>query len=203
VGVDLSEAVDASAVTMHGRHNVHLVQADLYQLPFVSGAFDACYCIGVIQHTPDPEKALASLPRILKPGGQIAVTIYERKLRTLWNGKYLMRPLIKKLDKRTVLMAIKALMPFLFPLTEILFRIPYLKRLFAFIIPIANYVHMPDLTLRQRYEWAILDTFDMLTPEYDHPLTQAEGERALRAGGVIGIRRLHNPGLNLVGDRRS
>lgn len=162
IGVDISEAVDAAAVTMRGRKNVHLVQASMYELPFRTGVFDACYCIGVIQHTPDPEYALRSLPRILKPGGRIAVTIYERKPRTLWNGKYLLRPLTKRFNKKAVLLAIKGFMPILFPITEVLFRIPYLRRVFTFMIPVANYVHISDLSLRQRYEWAILDTFDIL-----------------------------------------
>lgn len=43
----------------------------------------------------------------------------------------------------------------------------------------------------------------MLTPRYDHPLTQEEGERALIAGGIVELRRLRNPGLNLVGERKS
>lgn len=201
VGVDISQAIDAAAVTMKGRSNVHLVQASIYELPFCPGAFDGCYCIGVIQHTPDPEKALRSLPKVLAPGGRIAVTIYERKPWTLLYAKYLVRPLTKRLNKKVLRMAIKILMPVLFPITEVLFRIPYVGRLMAFLIPVANYVQMPELSLRQRYEWAILDTFDMLSPRYDRPLTQEEGERALQAAGLQ-VRRLDNPGLNLVGERR-
>lgn len=201
VGLDISQAIDAAAVTMKGRPNVHLVQASIFELPFRTGAFDGCYCIGVIQHTPDPEQALRSLPRILAPGGRIAVTIYERKPWTLLYAKYLIRPLTNRLNKKVLLTAIKILMPVLFPITEVLFRIPYAGRLLAFLIPVANYISTPELSLRQRYEWAILDTFDMLSPRYDHPLTQEEGERALRAEGIVELRRLGNPGLNLVGER--
>ena len=64
VGVDISQAIDAAAVTMKGRPNVHLVQASIYELPFRSGAFDGCYCIGVIQHTPAPEEDASQLPSI-------------------------------------------------------------------------------------------------------------------------------------------
>lgn len=200
VGVDISEAVDAAAVTMKGRPNVHLVQASVYELPFRSDAFDGCYCIGVLQHTPDPEKALRALPRVLAPGGRLAVTIYERKPWTKLYAKYLLRPLTKRMNKKALLMAIKVLMPVLFPITEVLFRIPYAGRLMAFLIPVANYVQTPELSLRQRYEWAILDTFDMLSPRFDQPMTQEAGERALRQEGIE-ARRLNNPGLNLVGER--
>lgn len=202
VGVDISQAIDAAAITMKGRPNVHLVQASIYELPFRSGAFDGCYCIGVIQHTPDPEKALRSLPRVLAPGGRIAVTIYERKSWTRLYAKYLIRPLTKRLNKKILLVAIQILMPVLFPITEVLFRIPYAGRLLAFLIPVANYVQIPELSLYQRYEWAILDTFDMLSPQCDFPMTQEEGEQALQAEGIVKLRRLGNPGLNLAGERR-
>lgn len=201
VGVDISDAVDVSVVTMKDRPNVHLVQASLYELPFRTGALDGCYCIGVIQHTPDPEAALAALPRLLKPGGRIAVTIYERKPWTFLNAKYLLRPLTRRLPGKVLLHAIRLLMPILFPLTDVLFRLPVLWRLLAFAIPVANYVHMTDLTRAQRYQWAVLDTFDMLAPRYDRPVTHEEAERALAGAGIVKLRRLGNPGLNLVGER--
>lgn len=201
VGVDISSAIDAAAVTMQGRKNVHLVQASIYELPFRAGAFDGCYCIGVLQHTPDPLRALRVLPRVLAPGGRLAVTIYERKPWTTLNAKYLLRPLTKRINQRVLLGAIKGAMPLLFPMTEILFRIPVLGKAFAFAIPVANYVHDPQLSVRQRYAWAILDTFDMLAPQFDQPLTQEEAEGVLRSEGIVEPVRLQNPGLNLAGVR--
>ena len=163
--------------------------------------FDACYCIGVIQYPPDPERALRFLPRVLKPGGRIAVTIYERKPWTGFHSKYLVRPLTKRMNKRLLLFSIKTLMPFLFPITEVLFRIPSVGKILAFIIPVANYVHVRDLSWRQRYWWAILDTFDMLSPRYDQPVIHEAGGRALASEGIVNLKRLNNPGLNLVGER--
>ena len=94
------------------------------------------------------------------------------------------------------------MMPVLFPVTEVLFRIPVLKKVFRYIIPIANYVDEPGLTLKERYQWAILDTFDMLAPMYDQPQTQAEVERALVEAEVENIQRLNNDGLNVIGNRK-
>lgn len=199
VGVDLSNATDAAKETLSGRENVHLVQASIYRLPFRPQSFDGCYCIGVIQHTPDPAKTLQSLPGFLKRGGRIAVTIYERKPWTLLNTKYLIRPLTKRLSQESLLFVIKVSMSILFPITEVMFRLPVVGRLFMFAIPVANYVGESTLTVRQRYDWAIMDTFDMLAPQYDQPQTYDEVERALRNEGVEEIRRLDNPGLNLVG----
>src|SRR5437879_12957875 len=33
--------------------------------------------LGVLHHTPDPRRAFASLPRVLKPGGRLTITVYD------------------------------------------------------------------------------------------------------------------------------
>ena len=199
VGIDISNATDAARSTLVERKNVHLVQGSIYEMPFRQHAFDGCYSIGVIQHTPEPLRSVAALPRMIEAGGRIAVTIYERKPLTFLYSKYLLRPLTKRIDKTMLLRAIERSMRFLFPLTNVLFRVPLLNRVFAFAIPVANYVDEPALSSKQRYDWAILDTFDMLSPAYDQPQTEQEVTAALSGEGIIEISRLPNPGLNLVG----
>jgi 2-polyprenyl-3-methyl-5-hydroxy-6-metoxy-1,4-benzoquinol methylase/uncharacterized protein YbaR (Trm112 family) len=199
VGLDISSAIDAAHANLAGRTNIHFVQASVYEPPFRSGAFDAVYCIGVVQHTPDPQKTMQILPRMLRPGGRIAITAYERKPWTLLYSKYLLRPLTKRVDKEKLLAWIRAAMPVLFPLTNVLFRLPLVGRVFMLAIPVANYVNEPTLTPQQRYDWAILDTFDMLSPQYDQPRTQQETEAALSAAGIVELKRLPNPGVNIVG----
>jgi ubiquinone/menaquinone biosynthesis C-methylase UbiE/uncharacterized protein YbaR (Trm112 family) len=201
VGVDLSNATDAARVTLGARGNVDLVQASIEALPFKTGAFDGCYCIGVIQHTPVPRRSLNALPRVVKSGGQVAVTIYERRRWTRLNAKYLVRPLTRRMNKRLLLLSLRALMPVLFPLTEITFRLPVLGPLFRFAIPVANYVDERRLSWRQRYHWAIMDTFDMLAPEYDQPQTESEASAALQHGGLADIDRRSIRGLTLVGTK--
>ena len=201
VGVDISSAIDAAKANLAGRKNVHFVQASIFDLPFRAGAFDACYSIGVIQHTPEPQAALRALPKVLKPGGHIAVTIYERKPWTTLNAKYLVRPLTKRMGEETLLRGIQRAMPVLFPLTSALFSFPVIGRVFAFMIPVANYVHETNLSRQQRYDWAVLDTFDMLSPQYDQPQTHDEAASALGDEGVAEIERLPNSGLNLVGKK--
>ena len=201
VGMDISSAIDAAKKTLAGRRNVHFVQASIYEPPFRRAAFDGLYCIGVIQHTPDPQRALRTLPALVKPGGPVAVTIYERKPWTPLYGKYLVRPVTKRLSDRALLRLIRATMPVLFPVTEVAFRLPLVGRAFQFAIPVANYVGERQLTWRDRYRWAILDTFDMLSPEYDRPQTHDEVERALAEAGVVELKRLANPGVNVVGRR--
>lgn len=199
VGIDISSAINAARKNLEGRKNAHFVQASIYDLPFRDETFDRCYCIGVIQHTPDPPRSLQSLARMIKKDGELAATIYEkRKWWTRAYSKYWYRPLTKRMSKETLLNLIKGVMPIAFPITDVLFRIPLLGRAFMFVIPVANYVHEKQLDRKQRYDWAILDTFDMLSPQFDLPMTEPEAASALRSAGLDSKRHSHH-GLNIVG----
>ena len=138
VGVDLSSAIDAAQETVSGRSNVHLVQASIFELPFRPRSFDGVYCIGVIQHTPDPKAAVQSLADVVEDEGRIAVTIYERCWSTMLYSKYWVRPVTRRIKAEWLLNLIKIIMPVAFILSEVLFRIPVLKRIFQFILPVAN-----------------------------------------------------------------
>ncbi|HZP95124.1 MAG TPA: methyltransferase domain-containing protein [Candidatus Limnocylindria bacterium] len=198
VGVDLSSAVDAAADTLADRERLDLVQASIDALPFRTGAFDGVYCIGVIQHTSDPETCVRALARVLRPGGRIAITAYERRRWTMLYGKYWARRLTRGLSDQALYRLISLLMPIAFPITELLFRVPLAGRFFRFVIPIANYTDAP-LSVRQRYRWALLDTFDMLAPAYDQPQRFESVSRWLAEERVTDVRRGANAGLNVVG----
>jgi SAM-dependent methyltransferase len=201
VGVDISSAVDAAAASVGDRPNVHLVQASLYALPFRPQQFDAVYCIGVVQHTPDPRGVVQALAAAVRPCGHLALTIYERRRFTTLGGKYLIRPVTRRLGNRPLLALVRGAMPILFPLTDILFRIPRLGRLFRFLIPVANYVDETSLSREQRYQWAILDTFDALSPRYDSPQREGDMVAVLRQAGLHSIERPPIRGLTLRAQR--
>lgn len=200
VGVDISSAIDAAKINLEGRENIHFVQASIYDLPFKPGTFDNVYCIGVIQHTPDRDKSLRSIAEMVKPDGEIAVTIYPRKPWTKLFSKYWVRPITRRMKKETLLKAIQGIMPIAFPVTNVLFRIPILGRVFMFAIPVANYIREKQLNREQRYAWAILDTFDMLSPAFDEPMTEEEARTPLMKSGFEVSRKTFE-GLNLVGKR--
>ncbi len=68
-----------------GITNVHLAQADLCCLPFASSAFDRVVSCQVLEHVPGPEAraaAVASLARVLKPSGTLALSAYKHSLMT-------------------------------------------------------------------------------------------------------------------------
>ncbi len=174
LAVDLSEAVDAVRAVLGHLPNVHPVQADLTALPVRADSLSGAYSLGVLQHTPDPLAACRALLSALPAGAPLSVTIYARRTWTRLYAKYLIRPLTRRLPPPRLLGLIEAGMPVLFPVTTRLFALPRAGRIFRFLIPVANYVEReyPDLTLR--YEEAVLDTFDMLSPTYDHPVTVQE-----------------------------
>ena len=184
VAVDLSNAIDATGENLSNLENLHLIQADLFYLPFKTETFDFIYSIGVIQHTPEPKKLFELLPNYLKHGGQICLTFYPRKRTTMLYSKYLVRPITKKLPQRLFLNSLKISMPVLFPITYVLFSIPILSWLFIRAIPVATYVGEKRLSFKQKYEWAILDTFDMLTPKYDNPQSHKEACIILEKNGI-------------------
>lgn len=59
-----------------GLANVTCEQADLYALRFADASFDAVFAANVLHLVPDLERALASLRRVLKPGGVLVAPTY-------------------------------------------------------------------------------------------------------------------------------
>jgi SAM-dependent methyltransferase len=81
VGVDISAAIDATRKNVAGLPNVHLVQANLYRLPFRPGTFDFAYSIGVLHHLPDPERGFRSVVAMVKPRGTVFIWVYSKSRR--------------------------------------------------------------------------------------------------------------------------
>ncbi|MFV2121703.1 methyltransferase domain-containing protein [Streptomyces sp. Act-28] len=48
-------------------------RADVFDLPFADAEFDHVFVCFVLEHLPDPRRALAGLRRVLRPGGTITV----------------------------------------------------------------------------------------------------------------------------------
>jgi SAM-dependent methyltransferase len=77
VAVDLSRAVDVAFARTRGLANCHVVQADALRLPFRERTFDYVYCLGVLQHLPDPEAGFHALALQPRPGGVLVTNVYQ------------------------------------------------------------------------------------------------------------------------------
>jgi ubiquinone/menaquinone biosynthesis C-methylase UbiE len=53
--------------------------ADAERLPFPDNHFDLGYSWGVLHHTPDTDKAVAELIRVIRPGGELKIMLYNRR----------------------------------------------------------------------------------------------------------------------------
>lgn len=171
VALDYSSAVDACYTNLQHHPNLHVIQGDIYSLPFAPNSFSFVYSLGVLQHTPDVAKAFASLPPIVRGGGRLCVDYYEKSFKSLLLPKYWLRPFTKGMSKRKLFSLLEVIVPILLPISRALGRIPAVGKLLKRAIPVANYEGMLPLTEKQLREWALLDTFDWLSPAYDNPQT--------------------------------
>jgi ubiquinone/menaquinone biosynthesis C-methylase UbiE len=73
-GIDVSErAVEEANRRLAEDEDVSATAADVYDLPFPEGAFDAARADRTLQHLARPDAALAELHRVLSPGGRLVV----------------------------------------------------------------------------------------------------------------------------------
>lgn len=72
-GADQSTAMVAIARAA----GVDAVVASVERLPFEDGAYDAVVGNFVLNHLPRPSAAVASLARVLRPGGRLALTVWD------------------------------------------------------------------------------------------------------------------------------
>jgi SAM-dependent methyltransferase len=171
---DLSTAVDANMANNGRAENLTLFQASIYEIPFPERHFDKVICLGVLQHTPDPELAFANLSRYVRPGGEIVIDVYPRRIRSLIAWKYLLRPITTRLRKDTLFRLVQRAVRLMLPAAVLLRRVG--GKFGARILPIVEYSHL-GLTRELNREWAILDTFDMYSPTHDHPRSLAQVHR--------------------------
>jgi len=171
VATDLSEAIFVN--TALGVDNLVPAQADLFRMPPMTMRFDLVYCRGMLQHTPDPVKAIETIHRWVAPGGTVAFDIYAAGNLGKLGAKYVLRPIVQRMFTYDSLLA------FLERHGERMLRLrwkikPYLpgktKQLLDFILPVYDYKGFYPLTDAQLVEWAQLDTLDAMFARYDNPM---------------------------------
>jgi ubiquinone/menaquinone biosynthesis C-methylase UbiE len=95
VGIDLSDGhfpVARALAVERGVDNVVFQVADVYQLPFDDGSFDAVFANGLLLHLSEPRHALRELRRVLRPSGIVGI-------RDLDWGSWLMAPTTPRLEE--------------------------------------------------------------------------------------------------------
>ena len=97
IGVDLSAAVETAYAATLELPNAHIVQADIFNLPFAL-SFDYAFSVGVLHHLPDPRAGFKSLASKVKKDGHISAWVYGAE-----NNEWITRwvnPLRERLTSR-------------------------------------------------------------------------------------------------------
>lgn len=178
VGIDLTTAVDAAYANIGRRERVHLLQADIFDMPFREATFDLAYSIGVLHHTPDARAAFERVAAVVKPGGSLAVYLYAR-YGPGHRFSDAIRKVTARLPARVMLALSVAAVPLYYP-----YRLPALGKLLHLVCPISLH---PD------WRWRWLDTFDWYTPRYQWKLLYPEVFRWFRENGFHDIEIFDEP----------
>ena len=191
--LDYSNAVE-TCLKNHGLHpNLHVIQADIYQIPIQKECFDKVFCFGVLQHTPEVEKSFRCLTEFVRHGGEIAVDIYPRTFGGRFHPpRYLLRPLAKRLPPHILYGIVKKTVRLLLPVSVMLKSIPLVGKYLYPAIPVANYWRDIPLDKSMLYEWSVIDTFDWLASWYDQPQKASTLARWFMEAGFddVDVRRL-------------
>jgi len=186
VAVDYSTAVDACRANLP-HPNLHVVQADIYALPFAPASFDYVYSLGVVQHTPDVERAVKALAAPLKAGGELVVDVYQKHWRAWLHPRTWLRPLTTRVDGQRLFRTVERLTPALLRASNAVGAIPVVGLQLRRFVPVANYTGILPLSPAQLQEWAVLDTYDWLAPKFDQPQTPETLARWLSDAGLTGV----------------
>jgi len=72
-----------------------VVQGDAESLPFDDASFERVSSNGVLHHTPGIERALREANRVLRPGGEARIILYNKSSLHYWINQFLYAGLIK------------------------------------------------------------------------------------------------------------
>jgi ubiquinone/menaquinone biosynthesis C-methylase UbiE len=188
--VDYSSSVDANYRNNGTHPRLKLFQASIYELPFAPNQFDRVFCFGVLQHTPDFKKSVASLVSMVKPGGELVIDFYPIKgWYTKIHAKYILRPITKRMSHKKLLDLIESNVDWMIKLSSFFSAIRLGKFINRFL-PICDIESTipKGLDKQAKREWIILDTFDMFSPQYDSPQSLSTVVQWLREMGMRDVK---------------
>ncbi len=73
-----------------------VVNGDAERMPFDDASFDRVSSNGVLHHTPDLPAALREVRRVLRPGGEARIIVYNRSSLHYWLNQVLLQGIIRR-----------------------------------------------------------------------------------------------------------
>jgi ubiquinone/menaquinone biosynthesis C-methylase UbiE len=163
---DFSHAVDANYDNNKTSKDTQFFQADIRKIPLTEASFDYVICLGVLQHTPNTYESLASLYKMVKPGGKLIVDHYIPTF-GLYTSMYLIYwSIIKRLNPTTQLKLTDYLVKVFFPIHWFFKDSKFMQAMLHRISPINFYYGQFNLSKELHYEWSKLDTHDRNTDHF-------------------------------------
>ena len=192
VAVDVGDAIHVARRNLPAE--VVTIQADAEELPFHDATFDLVLAIGVLHHLPDPRRALASLARLVRPGGHIHIYVYWVPSRG-WHRSLLR--LVTAARRVTTRMPRPMLRALSYPMAAALFAI--------FVLPYRITRHVPKfervsstLPLKAYADYpfgvCVNDQFDRFSAPIEWRFTAADVEAMLNDAGFVDTLVLENYG---------
>jgi SAM-dependent methyltransferase len=104
IGLDRSEGFATFARQQVPAGNVSFAIGDAQQLPFADAAFDATVSGLVLNFVPQPDRGLAELARVTRPGGTVAAYVWDyagqmQLMRHFWDAAVALDPAATELDE--------------------------------------------------------------------------------------------------------
>ncbi|HZV03054.1 MAG TPA: class I SAM-dependent methyltransferase [Planctomycetota bacterium] len=181
VGVDLSLAVESAHRNLSKYPGSLVVQGDIFELPFKPESFDIVFSIGVLHHTRSTREALRSIAPLVKPGGRLAVGIYESSPTWDYSDRY--RRWTTRMSYSLLHLLSHVSIPY-FHVLELARSLPHGEFLAGNLFrALPTRIH-PDA------HWRILDTFDWFSPHYQWKHDEAEVKRWFTELGFQAVSRL-------------
>jgi len=169
---DLSSAVTANYANHGNAHNYFVCQADIENLPVAPASFDYVVCLGVVQHTPNPEQTILALARSVKPGGMLVIDHYGPNYPYPLSRRIL-RPLLLSLPSvlstrltTTLARAFLQIHKLTWNHRRGVWRLRWFLKRHSPLVDL--YDDLPQLQPALLGEWSVLITHDTLTDRYKH-----------------------------------
>lgn len=179
IGLDYSSAVEVAQNNFAKDPHVCICQGDALNLPLKEASVDGVFTIGVLHHTPNPERGVQQARKILRDGGWFAISVYGK-------GSYYDFPTVQLWRK--LFSWLEPLFGYYPPLIYTYVIVTLFRRLALLLPPLGKgiriffpFVVLPDAN------WALLDTFDSVTPSYQSAHESYEIFSWLKRAGLVDV----------------
>lgn len=187
---DLSVAVEANYANCGHAPDYFVCQANIMHLPAQPASFDVVLCLGVVQHTPNPEETIATLAKYVKPGGMLVLDHYSQHY-PYTRPRQLVRQLLLRLPPAQATKIALLMARALLPLHKRIRTMRGLWRLRHYLIKVSPLVDhfdlYPQLGDEIGGEWCVLNTHDTLTDYYKHLRNVEQIQSCLASCGLTQI----------------